>query len=147
MNLAPAGTGSETLSAALHAADAKGLWHHSHDVRPIHGIRKGKRCFIMTLRDPAARLASGWRFDIRGHHELDQIFHRSGPRLTLAEFVAAMGNVSSIAYPSTMRNYWSSVALPTPQVFNSPYAPDAKGRPGPWWATPDLGRAGVAVHN
>ena len=30
MNLAPAGSGSQSLFEALQTADKKGLWHHSH---------------------------------------------------------------------------------------------------------------------
>ena len=97
----------------------------------------------MTLRDPATRLESGWRHDVSDHHEMDRLFHRGQPVLTLSQFVRAFANASSDAYPSVLRNYWSSVALPTTQVFNGPqWAVAPASKPPPWWATPDLGRAG-----
>ena len=69
--LSPAGTGSQTLSNALHAL--RGSSFHSHH------IISDAPCYFMTLRDPARRLESGFRYEV--------INHRGGrPRLSAPGF-------------------------------------------------------------
>eukprot|EP00964_Phaeocystis_antarctica_P108779 scaffold73301_cov65-Phaeocystis_antarctica.AAC.3 len=54
--LSPAGTGSQTLSNTLHAL--RGSSVHSHTTIP------DAPCYFMTLRDPARRLESGFRYEV-----------------------------------------------------------------------------------
>ena len=54
--LSPAGTGSQTLSNTLHAL--RGSSVHSHHTLP------DAPCYFMTLRDPARRLESGFRYEV-----------------------------------------------------------------------------------
>ena len=73
LNLAPAGTGTQALTAFLRALQtAEGqapVAHHNHHVRAFSQIwnttwlLNRTRCLIVTLRDPAERLASGMRWD------------------------------------------------------------------------------------
>lgn len=67
-NLAPAGTGTLALSATLKDLGNR-HWHHEHGAT-IADVRRGKRrgarvkapeCFLVTLREPASRLESGYR--------------------------------------------------------------------------------------
>ena len=75
LNLAPAGTGTQTLHDVLarlqdqHNAPTR--LHHNHyqaaalaEPDDAWFLVNKTRCLIMTVRDPAARLASGMRFDI-----------------------------------------------------------------------------------
>ena len=62
VNLAPAGTGTQTVHDTLQAlvpaaAKINGSWHHSHE-RRIPQLR-GTTCYVMSVRDPAERLRSG----------------------------------------------------------------------------------------
>ena len=70
LNLAPAGTGTEFVYKRLKKMPGVASFvAHDHGARisPAHPPRSayvnGTRCAIMTLRDPAERLASGMRFD------------------------------------------------------------------------------------
>jgi hypothetical protein len=70
LNLAPAGTGTVFLYDRLkQMPEAASFVTHDHGVRisPAHPPRSAyvnaTRCAIITLRDPADRLASGMRFD------------------------------------------------------------------------------------
>eukprot|EP00310_Coccolithus_braarudii_P018083 CAMPEP_0183337804 /NCGR_PEP_ID=MMETSP0164_2-20130417/5323_1 /TAXON_ID=221442 /ORGANISM="Coccolithus pelagicus ssp braarudi, Strain PLY182g" /LENGTH=335 /DNA_ID=CAMNT_0025507557 /DNA_START=13 /DNA_END=1020 /DNA_ORIENTATION=+ len=134
-NLAIAGTGSLSLLEALKSASPlhpsdKFRWHHMHDQRighvapsatelPRSGKKRGYTCFIMSIRDPAARLESGFRWSLQGvklvpfGHELDRSF--SGEPYTLrsvSAFVRAFANASDVAHHAVMRSYLSSVAHP-----------------------------------
>lgn len=67
-NLVPAGTGSESLRAAmLDAAPHSKLITHDHSLRAEHvrNLTGGNmvRCFVISLRDPADRLSSGFRWE------------------------------------------------------------------------------------
>jgi hypothetical protein len=58
-NLAPAGTGTTSLWTALRNATGQ---HHFNGIH-VNRIRdSAKKCYIMTLRDPATRLESGFRY-------------------------------------------------------------------------------------
>jgi hypothetical protein len=105
MNLAPAGTGSMFLTAALRPYS--NLTHHHHDIRlPAlgHTMVDGRRpptCSILTVREPAARLESLLRF-ARDKWWVNQGFlHQRGPLrnwLTNAsadDIVAALMNASA----------------------------------------------------
>ena len=65
-HIAPAGTGTGSLSAALHltARDDKrrrAPLYLAHDHNKQISSVPSSRCFVMTLRDPAERLMSGFR--------------------------------------------------------------------------------------
>ena len=77
-NLAVPASASTTLSLlltnALHTINATkqrtvwasaGFAHHKHNVLPHHLYERGARCFVVTLRDPAARLETtlAWEWD------------------------------------------------------------------------------------
>lgn len=73
LNLAPAGTGTQTLHDVLVRLQQhkKTRVHHNHNqpaalTEPEDAwfLVNKTRCLIMTVRDPAERLASGMRFDI-----------------------------------------------------------------------------------
>ena len=86
-NLAVAGVGSSTLTSLM--TQAKGAlasnttrvgwrdaaWarypgvHHKHMVRVQHLHGVGARCVVMTLRDPAARLATAFEWERLHRHE------------------------------------------------------------------------------
>lgn len=63
MTLLPAGTGTESLTEAFKSQFNATLsnWAHSHD----HRVDPKVPCYVMTLRDPAARFESGWRHPTR----------------------------------------------------------------------------------
>ena len=127
MNLAPAGTGSQSLSDALMTATGGGHWHHDHFRRiETASAIEAARCFIVTIRDPAERLASGFRYLNR--------FWR-GPTLvkTLADFVAAARDPAHAAHAEVIRFYLESVAWPKPVSFRieSWDALTTCSRPGP----------------
>ena len=117
VNLAPAGTATLSLYEQLKiAAPENRFWHHSHAGRISDRSHHNFTCYILTLRDPADRLASGYRWDVApdGPHELQNVFRLPNVSAlpTVTDFVAAFRNRSSAAYASVMRNYWSSVAWP-----------------------------------
>ena len=73
VNLAPAGTGTRTLKAALQraglgrcdATPSGGCYHHRHaDFAVDDAFRRGAACAIMTVREPAARVESGFRTSV-----------------------------------------------------------------------------------
>lgn len=117
-NLAPAGTGSTSLAFALARSGRKGrsFWHHNHDRRAASAdfAQRHISCFIMTLRDPAARLASGFRVGPAAFG----VPMREGQRLpqTLSEWLRAIRNASSAHFAHAMRAYTSSVSWPTTEV-------------------------------
>lgn len=65
-NLAPAGTGTTTLHTLLSRLSPR-LAHHSHAATPRQFWKRAK-CFVMTLRDPAERLVTAFRFEISVSH-------------------------------------------------------------------------------
>ena len=108
MNLAPAGTGSQSLVNGLGAL-APGRWHHDHFWR-VAPEGNGVHCFMMTLRDPAARLASGFRY-------LSQWRAAAAPSVT--SFVADLRNSSAPAHADAMRSYREAAAWPTRRVVRA----------------------------
>lgn len=122
VNLAPAGAATQSLyEQLLLAAPENRFWHHSHAFRIGGRGHRNISCYILTLRDPADRLVSGYRWDVaaNGPHELQNLFRlpNASALPTVSDFVAAFRNRSSAAYASVMRNYWSSVAWPTADRF------------------------------
>jgi len=63
-NLAVAHTGSMWLRDEMLPLSVK-YAHHSHQYAIPALYEGGARCFVMTLRDPAARLVSGFNFDYK----------------------------------------------------------------------------------
>ena len=69
-NLAPAGTGTMFLYEHLRAMPAAAVFiRHDHSQRigpsypPSSASTNGRRCAMITLREPSERLASGMRYD------------------------------------------------------------------------------------
>ena len=126
-NLAPAGTGTMTLyEQALRAAPAGRHWQHSHERRIRSPGLENVSCFIITLRDPAARLESGFRYDTAHwfSHELDRVFRQGEPVMpATADFVAAFRNGSTgDAWAGVMRMFLGSASHPLATV-----SPPVKG--------------------
>ena len=120
-NLAPAGTGTMTLyEQALSAAPAGRQWKHSHDRRIRSPGLENVSCFIITLRDPAARLESGFRYDTSHwfSHELDRVFRQGEPVMpATTDFVAAFRNGSTgDAWAGVMRTFLGSASHPLATV-------------------------------
>ena len=69
-NLAPAGTASTTIFEMLLAAGSR-LAHHRHSIRARHLQRQNNGvappCLVMSLRDPAQRLRSGFAWEFQAH--------------------------------------------------------------------------------
>lgn len=110
-NLAVAGTGSETLSHLITAA-ASPHAHHAH-VKRIRDFPT-TRCFLTTLRDPAERLESGYRFE-SVHDEFSKTnLHNSlsGGFPTLGAFVHALRNASAPLHARALLLYQRSVVHP-----------------------------------
>jgi hypothetical protein len=61
-NLAVPAAASTSL-AALFAQVSPGFGHHLHTWLPAALYAKGARCFVMTLRDPVARLQTAFKFE------------------------------------------------------------------------------------
>ena len=109
-HIAPAGTGTGSLSAALHltARDDKrrrAPLYLAHDHNKQISSVPSSRCFVMTLRDPAERLMSGFR-------------HGGWP-WPLWNFSIFVGALRSRAVNSPLacckrRELW--VSVPTPKV-------------------------------
>ena len=101
--LLPAGTGTGTLASRLQR-------FHNHQLR-IDGNRGG--CYVMSLRDPAGRFASGVRDGSPLTRASLNLRHPGTADVPTAnEFVAAVRNPSHPAHPAVMRLYWMSVAYP-----------------------------------
>lgn len=86
VNLAPAGGGTKTVTEALRAAGLPecgstprgGCAHHEHE---LYGARdaaaRGARCVVATVREPAARLESGFRYLV----QREKIANAAGKRI------------------------------------------------------------------
>lgn len=116
VNLIPAGTGTQSLVDLLQRA-TNTTWFHDHDLRVEN--HASVPCFVMTIRDPVARLESGFLWDVMMAGEMSKIFNRGqkGSVAHLRDWLAALRDPGSRAYPSVMRNYFSSVSSPTAQVW------------------------------
>ena len=93
-NLAVAGTGSETLSHLL--GSKRNQYVHHYHVKRIRDF-PAARCFIATIRDPAERLESGYRFELvnDAFNPTQPLNSLAGPFPTLGAFVDALQNTSS----------------------------------------------------
>ena len=60
VNLAPAGTGTRTLSQLMQRVSLSHHAHHDHHFGL--GRQPSASCLVITLRDPVERLTSGWKF-------------------------------------------------------------------------------------
>lgn len=121
-NFAIAGTASSTLARALSEYSNATNWDHTMlwpalRRRPMHTGRL-PRCLIATLRDPASRLASGFRYDLLYGH-LGQVqglcaqWRRDGggcPPNATAAFVSALRRMDE---PRAQKMYRSSAGAPT----------------------------------
>ena len=103
--------------------------HHLHHVRMTSWsaprVRPVPKCFIMSLRDPAARLKSGFAFVERrgwGAGLNKQVALPSRAARTYRGFVAAMRDPKNADHRFAMGLYWSSVSKPAqtePLVYDS----------------------------
>ena len=90
INLAPDGTGSASLFAMLKRYS--NFSHHDHGKRMIQNPRDGDpTCFIMTVREPAARLSSLFR-------------HAAGP-VAGDEIVRALANATHPLHHNLMHGH------------------------------------------
>ncbi|KAL1515597.1 hypothetical protein AB1Y20_002217 [Prymnesium parvum] len=69
-NLAPAHAGSTSVYRWLRAHSAAA--HHTHALSLPQLHARGLRCFVMALRDPAARLRTVFSFEKERKHEKDE---------------------------------------------------------------------------
>ena len=133
VNLAPAGTGTGSLYEQLSTTAPGGPWHHMHEnrIRDLQG--RSRDCFILTVRDPAARLESAFRHELSnkrpvlgmsslygqayrelsGRHE--DVLSRE-PR-SITHFIDALRDTTNPYHANVMRYYLSSVSWPA--HFNS----------------------------
>ena len=135
--LLPAGTGTQSLhdlmTTVLGSARHAQYVHHLHHVRMtawwkgnrgMHLPRIGHnvsaapapKCFLMSLRDPAARLRSGFayvsRHDGWGPGLSQQVALPSAAAKTYRGFVAAMRDPGNPDHRFAQALYWSSVSKP-----------------------------------
>ena len=134
--LLPAGTGTQSLhdlmTTVLGSARHAQYVHHLHHVRmtawwegnrAMHLPRIGHnvsaapapKCFLMSLRDPAARLRSGFAFVSRhgwGPGLSQQVAWPSAAAKTYRGFVAAMRDPGNPDHRFAQALYWSSVSKP-----------------------------------
>ena len=137
--LLPAGTGTQSLhdlmTTVLGSARHALYVHHLHNVRmtawwegnrAMHLPRIGDnvsaapapKCFLMSLRDPAARLRSGFAYVSRhgwGPELSQQVAQPSAAAKTYRGFVAAMRDPGNPDHRFAQALYWSSVSKPAPQ--------------------------------
>jgi hypothetical protein len=134
--LLPAGTGTQSLhdlmTTVMGSARHAQYVHHLHHVRmtawwkenrPGHLPRIGHdvtaapapKCFLMSLRDPAARLRSGFAFVSRhrwGPGLSQQVALPSAAAKTYRGFLAAMRDPENRDHRFAQALYWSSVSKP-----------------------------------
>lgn len=108
VNLAPAATGTSTLSSALKGFSNYSVHDHGMKISNIFKYRtvfRGDRaaaeaplprCFLVTLRQPADRMASGFRFDFLQSNVWKKSHKPS--------FTAKFGGVSGDAIVRAMRD-------------------------------------------
>ena len=134
--LLPAGTGTQSLhdlmTTVLGSARHAQYVHHLHHVRmtawwggnrAMHLPRIGHnvsaapapKCFLMSLRDPAARLRSGFAYVSRhgwGPELSQQVAQPSAAAKTYRGFVAAMRDPGNPDHRFAQALYWSSISKP-----------------------------------
>eukprot|EP00966_Prymnesium_polylepis_P150600 3478776-Prymnesium_polylepis.2 len=122
-NLAPAHTGTSSLQSVLNAAthgsgrrqlahDHHGFVHHLHS-KTVHELhRSGARCFVLTLRDPVARLSSLFSFQSKHRNWGNDLHALSKSRQTRSpsELIGAMRKPSHRAHDVTRALYNGSLA-------------------------------------
>lgn len=112
-NLAPAGTGTRPLTAWLRKHSK--LAHHLHTARYMH--LKAAKCVILTIRDPWARLISGFNFERDARTHNPHTFARAGYRSAEA-FVDALTRSdherlpASALYYSSLRGVYRNISTP-----------------------------------
>lgn len=108
MNLAPAGTGTQTVTDWLKAEGSP--WaHHDHWRR----ANTSAPCLVLTVRDPVARLRSGWRLRLAKSHRFrgpDSGFLRG--MLNLSQFVAALRDPQHERHIESLGLYRASLLNP-----------------------------------
>ncbi len=120
-NLVPAGTGTASTLAGLRMLVPKlnksgHPWHHDHTLRI--GNFPASACFVISLRDPADRMRSGFFYDSAGPGEMTSLFYPTGPNGTryfiksISHYLAALADLNHPEHASAFRNYLSSVAFP-----------------------------------
>ena len=131
--LLPAGTGTQSLhdfmetmlgTSARRSLPERSL--HPTNVHHLHHVRmtalmsaprtEGKpKCFIMSVRDPVARLKSGFAFLKKGWGPglNNQVALSSNAARTYSGFIAAMRDPENADHRFAQGLYWSSVSKPT----------------------------------
>ena len=131
--LLPAGTGTQSLhdfmetmlgTSARRSLPERSL--HPTNVHHLHHVRmtalmsaprtEGKpKCFIMSVRDPVARLKSGFAFLKKGWGPglNKQVALPSNAARTYSGFIAAMRDPENADHRFAQGLYWSSVSKPT----------------------------------
>ena len=109
-NLAVAATGSESLTVLLHAAGSTHA-HHAHRERIQTLSHRHAKCFIATIRDPAERLESGFRFD--ANNSVSPANSLSLAFGSLSAFLHALRNDSSPLHARARLIYERSVVNPS----------------------------------
>ena len=143
-SLVPPGTGSTATFLGLEEiwkalperpAAASSPWHHEHSYRidepqrPQQTHLPAPDCFVLSVRDPAARFQSLWSLDALAHGKQQPMLEMTalwgaiqGVKRdthypvqyfrTATEWLAAVRNASNPGYPSAMRSFWASAANP-----------------------------------
>ena len=114
-NLAPAGTGTQTVADRLTAlVPNSSLTHHNHFLRAGDLSPAGAAWFVVSVRDPVRRLQSGFRSELwaaaQMHGQASMVW--ATPQRTLAAFVRALRNVSDPSHNAARLVYSRSVAQP-----------------------------------
>ena len=112
-NLAVGGTGSRSLTEALKTVGVSHA-HHRHPARIGFATSATKRpCWVLTVRDPATRLESGFRYDLThpSTPAANSLVHPTMP--TLADFVEALRNTSHAGHRLAVLLYEQSVTSPS----------------------------------
>ena len=120
-NLAPAGTGTKSLKRALENATAR-HWKHYHWMRLVP--KKPSPCILMTLRDPAERLESAFRYELNSsnkHASPTSPFTLRGIATSAAAFVDAMRNETHPKHKRALGLYRRSAYLPS--LFTGDWTP------------------------
>ena len=147
MNLAPPGTGTVALAEMLRRTWGCSNWlcgdrmeegarlHHDHTFRLNFTMTSWDEkslppCLIMTVRDPVARLQSGWRLRLQRSRLTGGFYLHNDPATELknttaapsipklSDFVDAFRNSSHPFHDAVQRAYFNSVWLPNPRFYN-----------------------------
>mmetsp|Transcript_6480 Transcript_6480/g.15652 ORF Transcript_6480/g.15652 Transcript_6480/m.15652 type:complete len:331 (-) Transcript_6480:534-1526(-) len=138
MPLFPAGTGSVALTEMLRRTWSCTHWlcadqaplsrlHHDHTFRnnfsmPMWDAASPPPCLFLTLRDPVARMQSGWRFRLQRSRLSGGflLYGQDPPGITqLSAFVEAFRNKSHPHHAIVRRTYYNSVWLPQVSILGA----------------------------